>query len=44
VAGGFTDIWHLKSDTWVCSSVWLEHTLDKRGVGGSSPPRPTTLG
>ena len=22
---------------------WLEHTLDKRGVGGSSPPRPTTL-
>ena len=27
----------------VCSSVGLEHTLDKRGVGGSSPPRPTNL-
>ena len=24
------------------SSVWLERTPDKREVGGSSPPRPTT--
>ena len=23
---------------------WLEHTLDKRGVGGSNPPGPTTFG
>ena len=24
-----------------CSSAWLEHTLDKRGVGSSNLPRPT---
>jgi hypothetical protein len=24
------------------SSVWLERTPDKREVGGSNPPRPTT--
>ena len=24
------------------SSVWLERTPDKREVGGSSPPRPTS--
>ena len=27
----------------VCSSVWLERTPDKGEVGGSSPPRPTSL-
>ena len=26
-----------------CSSVWLERALDKREVGGSSPPWPTIL-
>ena len=26
-----------------CSSAWLEHTLDKRGVGSSNLPRPTSL-
>ena len=26
-----------------CSSAWLEHTLDKRGVGSSNLPRPTNL-
>ena len=25
------------------SSVWLERTPDKREVGGSNPPRPTSL-
>ena len=25
------------------SSVWLERTPDKREVGGSNPPRPTTI-
>ena len=25
------------------SSVWLERTPDKREVGGSNPPRPTTF-
>ena len=26
---------------WASSSVWLERALDKREVGGSSPPWPT---
>ena len=28
---------------WASSSVWLERALDKREVGGSSPPWPTIL-
>ena len=28
--------------TGAYSSVWLERTPDKREVGGSNPPRPTT--
>ena len=30
-------------NTGAYSSVWLERTPDKRKVGGSNPPRPTTL-
>ena len=32
-----------KRDQRASSSVWLERTLDKREVGGSSPPWPTTI-
>ena len=32
-----------RSRTWAYSSAWLERTPDKREVGGSSPPRPTTF-
>ena len=31
------------SETWAYSSVWLERTPDKREVGGSNPPRPTSF-
>jgi hypothetical protein len=34
----------LSRDNWACSSVWLERTPDKREVGSSSLPRPTTRG
>ena len=30
-------------DQGAYSSVWLERTPDKREVGGSNPPRPTSL-
>ena len=30
------------SETGAYSSVWLERTPDKREVGGSNPPRPTS--
>ena len=32
-----------RSRSWAYSSAWLERTPDKREVGGSSPPRPTTV-
>jgi hypothetical protein len=31
-----------RTRVWACSSVWLERTPDKREVGSSSLPRPTT--
>ena len=30
-------------NTRAYSSVWLERTPDKREVGGSNPPRPTSI-
>ena len=32
----------LPVNTGAYSSVWLERTPDKREVGGSNPPRPTS--
>ena len=43
-----SDIWDEQAVTpdsiGAYSSVWLERTPDKREVGGSNPPRPTTIG
>ena len=33
----------LPVNTGAYSSVWLERTPDKREVGGSNPPRPTSF-
>ena len=35
--------WSPRRASRAYSSVWLERTPDKREVGGSNPPRPTTI-
>ena len=40
---GLTNVCKHGRKVWVCSSAWLERTPDKREVGGSSPPRPTSF-
>ena len=40
--GAAACLWQCRRPQRAYSSVWLERTPDKREVGGSNPPRPTT--
>ena len=41
--GSTSAVWQAHEGLGAYSSVWLERTPDKREVGGSNPPRPTSF-